>query len=95
MECSPNISVYCLYVAKVWPSGGYRSGFCGADHGKAGVPTGGPQWSRDPPPAHGRHLAGAHGCPKKAVTPWEAHTGTGLLAGLGTPQEIHTGSFCS
>ncbi|KAF4794740.1 hypothetical protein TURU_100328 [Turdus rufiventris] len=61
-----------------------------------------PQWIRDPPAAPGGPHPRAAGCPKDAVTMWEActaagswqdvwtqgeraHTGTGLLAGLGTP----------
>ena len=33
----------------------------------------------------GGPLTGAGGCPKEAVTPWEARAGAGLLVGLVTP----------
>ena len=61
---------------------------CGEDQGEAGCPPaahGGPWWSRYPPAAPGGPHAGAGECPKEAVTPWRAHSGAGLLAGIVTP----------
>jgi len=40
---------------------------CAEDHGEAGCR----------PADHGGPHTGAGGCPKKAVNPWEAHTGAG------------------
>ncbi|GAB0193217.1 epimerase family protein SDR39U1 [Grus japonensis] len=39
-----------------------------------------------PPAARGGPHARAGGCPKEAVTPWEAHAGAGFLAGPVDPR---------
>ncbi|XP_032546009.1 suppression of tumorigenicity 5 protein isoform X3 [Chiroxiphia lanceolata] len=48
---------------------------------------GGPWGCRHPPAAHGRPHARAGGCPKEAVTPWEAHAGAGSWKDLWTRGE--------
>ncbi|XP_027593244.2 DENN domain-containing protein 2B isoform X1 [Pipra filicauda] len=48
---------------------------------------GGPWACRHPPAAHGGPHARAGGCPKEAVTPWEAHAGAGSWKDLWTRGE--------
>ncbi|XP_027506852.1 suppression of tumorigenicity 5 protein isoform X5 [Corapipo altera] len=48
---------------------------------------GGPWGCRHPPAAHGGPHARAGGCPKEAVTPWEAHAGAGSWKDLWTRGE--------
>ena len=93
--CERNNSAY----TKVNEGGGRRcsrhwsrgsSAAHGVDHGGAGcVPAahGGPWWSGSPPAACGGPRAGVGGCPKEAVTLWEAHAGAGFCQDLWTHGE--------
>ena len=83
------------------------------DHGETGCSPamyGGQQWSRYPPETCGRPHTRPGGCPKEAVNPRKAHTGTGSCqdlwtswrqvptleqAGLVTLWDIHARAACS
>ena len=51
-----------------------------------------PRWSRYPPAARGGPHAGAGGCPKDAVTPWEARAGAGSWQNLRTRGPMERGA---
>ncbi|XP_052638482.1 uncharacterized protein LOC128139721 isoform X2 [Harpia harpyja] len=98
----PRCSALAPAPPRAAPAGGWLAGWP-AGRGLGPPPSATPQkpkrQERYPPAAHGGPHAGAGGCPKEAVTPWEACTGAGSWQDLRTrgersPRSKFSGRSC-